>query len=310
MRYLVLGGAGFIGRTMVEKLTECPQNEVVVIDNFSTSPPVAFNTTAHVIREDIQYCHALEEWIKWADVVYFLAGSVGVMKVVAHPYETAHNNMSLAMAVMPLVKKHDKYVIFTSTSEVYGQGPYEETAPLSIGSPDNLRWIYASTKLTTEFMVASSGCRYKIYRPFNVTGPGQPGTFGMVIPRFVAAALAGADIEVYGNGYQRRTFCHASDAVDIMMSLERVDENGVFNVGTNDSGNAVSITELANIVKHTLNSPSNIVIKSYDQVFVRDSGDIANRIPNMEKVTRTIKLPKFKSLHDIITEIAGDQMAH
>lgn len=310
MRYLIIGGAGFIGTNLIGRLATNPDNEIVVIDNLSTSaPPKIPNIT--VMYADASNCSHLDAYVKCSDVVYFIAGSVGVRHVVSNPYDTMSNNLRLAISVMDAVKRHNKYVLFTSTSEVYGQHPVKnETENLSIGEPSNPRWGYASAKLATEFLITSSGCRYKIFRLFNVTGPGQVGDYGMVLPTFVQAALSGKDIVVYGDGTQVRSFCHVDDAISEMVLLEHHADNGVFNIGSTLPDNMVSIHELARLVKTELSSSSSIIQIPHIEAFGRDSGDIQHRIPDLTKTLRYTGYIPTKSLRNIVQEIANDQLSY
>jgi UDP-glucose 4-epimerase len=299
MKYLILGGAGFIGTHLSHRLI-AENHSVVIVDSCITSKKPSYNVTFY--QEDIQKFSGLEKLIENSDVVYFLAGSVGVKNVVENPHITLHNNISLAMQVVPLVAKHNKLLMFASTSEVYGNGPFAENNDLSIGGPDNLRWGYASAKLTTEFLVASAGNPYRIFRFFNITGPGQLGDYGMVLPRFVNAAKEGRDIIVYGDGTQYRSFCHIQDAVSMIRQVESC-ENGVYNIG-NDA--PITIIELANTVKEVLSSSSKILTKPLDQVYTKHSGDIHKRLPDLTKLRSTIQYSITKTLADIIKEIAND----
>jgi UDP-glucose 4-epimerase len=299
MKYLLLGGAGFIGKHLTTRLIN-DGHEVFVVDNCVTSSKPTAAVTFY--RESVQNFHKLESLIKECDVVYFLAGSVGVKHIVENPYETLTNNLSLAMEVVPLIAKHNKLLMFSSTSEVYGNGPFKEDGTLSIVSAENLRWSYASAKLTTEFLVASSGAPFKIFRFFNITGPGQLPNFGMVLPRFVNAAKSDQDIVVYGDGSQVRSFCHVSDAVDMMCQIEKC-KDGIYNVGNDDP---VTMMELAHTVKRILNSNSNIVTKPLDQVYAKNSGDINRRIPDLTKLKSSINFKTAKSLDDIILDMAND----
>lgn len=305
MNYLLLGGAGFIGTHLTAALQR-DGHTVTTVDNRSTSSNVV-NADSFVLGSAQQLGALGESVVADADVIYFLAGSVGVKNVVENPFDTLYNNVSLASYVVPLARRYYKPIIFTSTSEVYGDGPFVETAPLTIGSPDNLRWGYASAKLTTEFLIASSECPHKILRLFNVTGPGQLGDYGMVLPRFVHAALRGDDIEVYGGGQQNRTFLHVSDAVRMIRQVEQLPNNGIYNIGSDVEGSNVTILQLAELVQRLINPMCSIVHRSLDTVYAANSGDIIQRTPDMTKVRSLIDYTVNKTLTDIILDIANDQ---
>ncbi len=299
MNYLILGGAGFIGTNLSKRLISEGHN-VCIIDNCSTSNIPNYEVQFHNL--DIRLFDDLEKFIIDSDIIYFLAGSVGVKYVIENPYSTLTNNIDLAMKVVPLVTKNKKLLIFSSTSEVYGNGPFSETDELSIGPPTNLRWGYASVKLTTEFFVASSGTPYRILRLFNITGPGQLGDYGMVLPRFVSAAKNNEDIIVYGDGTQYRSFCHIQDAVTMMRQVELAPD-GIYNLGNDQS---ITILELAKKVKKILNSKSKIIFKPLNQIYLNNSGDIHHRIPDLSKIRSTIEYKITRSLEDIIRDMSND----
>lgn len=299
MNYLILGGAGFIGTHLSKRLIS-EGHSVVIVDNCATSSIPDYEVQFY--NSNIINFDRLDSLIADSDTVYFLAGSVGVKYVIENPHSTLVNNIELAMHVVTLVAKHNKLLMFSSTSEVYGNGPFAESNELAIGPPTNLRWGYASAKLTTEFLVASTNTPYKIFRFFNITGPGQLGDYGMVLPRFVSAAKKNQDIVVYDDGSQCRSFCHIQDAVTMMIQLESA-EDGIYNIGNDDP---VSIFELAQKVKQVLNSNSNIILKPLTQVYTKNSGDIHRRIPNLTKLKSTIDYSVTHTLEDIIIDIAND----
>ena len=295
MNYLLLGGAGFIGQHLANKLLK-EGHSVTIIDSLVTSKRPSLDCV--FVEGDINQID-IEPYIISSSVVYFLAGSVGVKHIVDNPYTTTLNNVALALKIVPLAVKHKKMIMFTSTSEVYGNGPFIETSDLSIGCSNNMRWSYASAKLTTEFLIASSGVSYKILRLFNVVGPGQLAEYGMVLPRFIEAAKKNKDIVVYGDGTQNRSFCHVVDAVDYITQLEKA-ANGTYNIG-NDI--PITINELANKVKAITNSQSSIVYKTLENVFGKNGGDIYKRLPNLAKLKQTIYYKNNYSIEDIIRGI-------
>jgi UDP-glucose 4-epimerase len=270
MKYLLLGGAGFIGTHLAKRLLS-DGHSVTIVDSCITSraPEYAVN----FIQADL--CVApIEPLIESHDVVYFLAGSVGVSNIVNNPHVTLNNNIGLMSRLIPMFEKHQKKVIFSSTSEVYGEGPFKEDNSLNIGPPTDLRWSYAAAKLMTEFMITASNFPYTIVRFFNVTGPGQVGDYGMVLPRFVKAAKNGDDLIVHGKGDQVRSFCHINDAVEILLKLEKI--NGeIFNVGNNMP---VTIKHLAERVIDLSGSKSKI------KFIPTPHSDISIRIPDLTKL--------------------------
>lgn len=299
MNYLLLGGAGFIGTHLAKELI-AEGHRVTIIDSCVTSSPPKYKVEFY--HNNITTFEGLEACIQAADVVYFLAGSVGVKHVVEHPYHTLCNNIGLAETVIPLLQKHQKPVLFTSTSEVYGDGPFVEDGSLSIGSPTNLRWSYASAKLTTEFMIISALSSYKILRLFNVVGPGQLGEYGMVIPRFVAAAKQNQDIVIYGDGSQKRSFCHVKDAIRMIRELENA-KNGIYNIGCETP---ITVNQLADIVIDVTKSNSSKTYKTIEQAFGKHGGDINNRVPNLTKLKQTISYKTNYNIIDIIKEVSYD----
>jgi len=296
MKYLLLGGAGFIGKHLTKRLID-QGHSVAIVDNCSTSSPPVGDVT--FFKENITQFEKLDYLIETSDVVYFLAGSVGVKYIVENPFLTLMNNIELAQKVVNSVSKHKKLIIFTSTSEVYGNGPFSETNSLEIGCPDNLRWSYASAKLTTEFMIASSGCPYRILRLFNVVGPGQLSDYGMVLPRFIQAAKNNQDIVVHGDGDQYRAFCHVNDALDMMQQIEKK-ENGIYNIGNNIP---ITILELAEIVKNIMNSNSKIIKKPLNEVYTKNSGDIHKRLPDLTKIKGVINYEIKYTIEDIVRDM-------
>ena len=294
MKYLLLGGAGFIGTHLAKKLIALG-HDVTIIDNLSTSMRPNFDV--RFIETNLIYA-PLDEHLISADVVYFLAGSLGVEYIDKNPKETLDNNLGLLYKLIPLFQRYNKKVFFSSTSEVYVEGPFAEDNNLTIGPPTKLRWAYAAAKLMTEFAITSNTFPYTIVRFFNIVGPGQLPDYGMVLPKFIKAAKTGQDLNVYSDGTQVRSFCHVNDAVDALLKLENI--NGeIFNIGSEDP---ITINTLAERVIELTQSISKITYVPYDQVFSKNHGDIHSRIPDLSKIKHFIGYVPTYTLDDIIKD--------
>lgn len=303
MDYLILGGAGFIGRHLAHRLLADDNNTVLVIDNLHTSSHnnVEFDQYGKryvFIHADITTASddALIHLCCKADVIFHLAGSVGVELIDHDPSGTLFNNINLNHKLCRVFQAAKRHVVFSSTSEIYGEGPFAEDGNASIGSSDKLRWGYAASKLMMEFMLRASNIPINIVRFFNVVGPGQVGDYGMVLPRFIQAAKANQDLTIYGTGEQVRSFCHIDDAIDALIRI--VDFPGeLFNIGNVEP---VTIKQLADRVVHITNSSSNVAMIPYDQVFSKHHGDIIHRVPDLTKITSMTGYRPKRSLDDII----------
>lgn len=296
MKYLLLGGAGFIGTHLTKNLMD-EGHEVTIIDSLTTSKrPRRYDM---FVQSDLRDEGSLERYIKDADIVYFLAASVGVQHIDKNPTKTLNNNIELMMRVIPMLEKHNKRVVFSSSSEVYGNGPFREDNDLSIGPPTRLRWGYACAKLMTEFMLAASSVPYTIVRFFNVVGPGQLPDYGMVLPRFVEAAKKGEDLIVHGDGSQVRSFCHVTDAVDILRQIEYSD-NQIYNLGNDQP---ITIEELAKLVITCVGSTSKIVHVPYEEVFSDNTRDIHHRVPDLTKLKAAVNYNPLYNTMAIIEDM-------
>jgi UDP-glucose 4-epimerase len=295
MKYLLLGGAGFIGQNLAKRLIKTG-NEVIIIDSLSTSHKPDLN--CEFILGDITKID-IEKYIKECPIIYFLAGSVGVAKIIHRPEECLVNNINLINTLFPLFKKYKPKVIFSSTSEVYGDGPFAESNNLSIGSPEKLRWSYAASKLLTEFYLTTGNFPYIIARFFNIVGPGQLPHFGMVLPRFIKAAKNNEDLIVHGNGSQVRSFCHIEDAINILLQIQDLEEQ-IFNVGNDEP---ITIKELAEKVIQLSGSKSQIKFVDPKQIYTENYVDINKRIPDLTKLKQTIIHTNKYSIDDIIKSL-------
>jgi UDP-glucose 4-epimerase len=229
--------------------------------------------------------------------IYHFAGSVGVEHIDNDPSGTLFNNVTLMNKLIPLFQKAKKHVIFASTSEIYGEGPFNENSNASIGT-SKLRWGYAASKLMMEFMIRASKFPYTIIRFFNIVGPGQSGDYGMVLPRFVKAAKNGEKLVIYGDGKQVRSFCHINDAIDAIALVSDIDGE-LFNIGNDEP---TSIEELATSVLSKVSTTSTLLYRPYEVDFSKQHGDIYKRIPDIGKLRNLGYKPKY-DLSDIIGDM-------
>jgi UDP-glucose 4-epimerase len=308
MNHLILGGAGFIGRHLTHSLFNQKERHVgvTVIDNLATStdPRAEFATYKNLYRFIEGDLTAMSEEellqiVRKHDMIWHLAGSVGVEHIDKDPSGTLFNNVELNNKLIPFFQKAKRHVVFSSTSEIYGNGPFHEEANASIGPSSKLRWGYATAKLMTEFQIRASNFPFTLVRFFNVTGPGQLGDYGMVLPRFVEAAKKNEDLIIYGSGTQVRSFCHVNDAMDALMKVSKV--NGeLFNIGNDEP---ISINALALRVIALTGSQSKVVHVPYEQAFSKNHGDIDTRVPDLTKIKAvTGYLPRY-DLDSIIKDM-------
>ena len=302
MNNLILGGAGFIGQHLTHKLLKSRQQRVTIIDNLSTGKInldefSEYKNLFKFIHSDVQSLEDKEllKHMKDNNRIFHFAGSVGVEHIDKDPSGTLFNNNSLTNKLIPLFKESRRHVIFSSTSEVYGNGPFNEENFCNIGPSNKLRWGYAASKLMTEFLLNASGVPYTVLRFFNIVGPGQLPDYGMVLPKFIKAAKNNEDLIVYGTGEQVRCFFHIDDATDAIIKC--VDfKNELFNVGNNQP---TTINELARKVIEISGSNSKIVHVPYEEVFSKNYGDIQKRIPDITKLKEKTRFKPKKSLEDI-----------
>ena len=314
MKFLITGGAGFIGSHLASALL-ARNDEVVVADNFSTGSkenlfPVN-GRCAEVQEIDVAVeKERLRELIKDADVIFHLAAAVGVELVVNDPVRTIETNIDGSANVITLAAEYGKRLFIASTSEVYGKSGkdvFSEDDDLLIGSPLNSRWSYACSKLMDEFYlmayVRAAKLPGTVVRFFNTVGPRQTGRYGMVIPRFVRNALAGKNLQVYGDGGQSRCFCHVEDVVRaLLLLLEKPESIGnVYNIG---SQHLVTIKELAEEVIRLTKSSSGIDIVPYNVAYAEGFEDMRRRKPSTDKLQALTGWRAEKTLEEIILDVA------
>jgi UDP-glucose 4-epimerase len=315
MKILVTGGAGFIGGHLTAALLK-RGDEVIVADNFSTGsrdnliPQNGKNAT--VVETDIAVDgKTVRDLIQQVDAVFHLAAAVGVELVVNDPVRTIQTNIDGSANVIKAAAEFDKRLFIASTSEVYGKSEHErfaETDDLLIDSPEHSRWSYACSKLLDEFYLMAyhqaAGLRGTVVRFFNTVGPRQTGKYGMVVPRFVARALRGETLQLYGDGGQSRCFCHVNDVVRALLLLLNDDRSigNIYNIGSN---RLVTIKELAELIIARTGSSSQTEIIPYEKAYSKGFEDMRRRMPDTEKIRTLTGWQPEHTLEDIIDDVAA-----
>jgi UDP-glucose 4-epimerase len=316
---LVTGGAGFIGSHLVEALL-ARGHRVTVLDDLSTGSranlaSVQSHPRLQLVVGSITNERLVMELLDAADDVYHLAAVVGVRLVLEEPARTTATNLSATEALLRHAAARSRHVFLASTSEVYGRShkaPLSEDDDLALGAPRGGRWVYALGKALGEALALShhrlTGLPVVVGRFFNVVGPRQVGRYGMVLPRFVSAALAGEPLQVHGDGQQVRCFAHVADVVrGIIDLMECPSASGrVFNIGSDEP---ISIRELAQRVVEQLNPHAPIEFVPYEEVFGAGFEDIRHRAPDLTRIRTTIGYQPRYSLDDAIRALAEQHRA-
>ena len=313
MKYLITGGAGFIGSHLAEKLI-ARGDQVVIFDNLSTGS--ANNLSG--IQEKVKFEEGnildksvIDKLVADSDYVVHLAAALGVFKIVNKPLESLKTNLQGSEIVLEACDRYRKPVLVASTSEIYGKNdkvPLNEEDDRIIGHPLKSRWSYSEAKAVDEslayFYYLENKLPIRIVRFFNTVGPRQVGHYGMVVPRFVSAALKNEPLSVYGSGDQIRCFCHVTDAVRglllVMDSDKAVGE--VFNVGNNQQ---ISIMQLAKKVIEITGSKSNIEKIAYEKAYPQGFEDMQRRVPDISKIKQVLGWSPEINLDQIIKDIAA-----
>ena len=315
MRFLITGGAGFIGSHLAERLLD-RGDHVVLLDNLSTG---SMENIRHLKSSDRMEYHLdsienrqlVAELVDDADVVVHLAAAVGVRLIVESPVRTIETNVNGTQHILEAAAKKRKLVLTASTSEVYGKStqiPFHEEADLVLGPTTKGRWSYAASKALDEFLALSYWKEKKVpvivVRLFNTVGPRQTGRYGMVLPNFVRQALDNAPISVYGDGKQSRCFCDVRDTTEALIKLVDSERaiGEVINIGNTEE---IAIEDLAHRVKQRTASSSTIEFIPYDKAYEPGFEDMMRRVPCVDKLQAITGFRPQTPLDEIIDRVAS-----
>lgn len=313
MRALITGGAGFIGSHLADALI-ARGDSVTILDNMSTG---SMANIAHLqgkveIREgDIRDKALVEKLIENSDTVFHMAAALGVKNIMEHTLESIDRNFNGSEIVLHAATQFKKRLIIASTSEIYGKNPNQplhEESDRVVGAPQKIRWTYADAKALEEAVAhtlhKTKGLKVTTVRFFNTVGPRQTGQYGMVVPRFIQAALKNEDIIIYDDGSQSRVFCHVEDAVRAVLLLADTDSTigDYFNVGGKGE---VTIKELAEKIISKTNSQSKIKFISYSEAYPSGFEDMQRRVPDITKIKKVTNWEPVHRLDSIIESVAA-----
>lgn len=315
MRFLITGGAGFIGSHLAERLL-ARGDRVVLLDNLSTGSMdnirhLKSSSQMQYHLDNIENRQLVAELVDDADVVVHLAAAVGVKLIVESPVRTIETNVNGTQLILEAANKKRKLVVTASTSEVYGKNtcvPFREDADLVLGPTTKGRWSYAASKALDEFLALSYWKEKKlpviVVRFFNTVGPRQTGRYGMVLPNFVKQALDNEPIRVYGNGKQSRCFCDVQDTVEALLRLMDTSRavGEVVNIGNTEE---ISIEGLAERVKQRTSSSSPVEYIPYDQAYEPGFEDMMRRVPCVDKLHALTGFRPQTPLNEIIDRVAA-----
>jgi UDP-glucose 4-epimerase len=311
---LVTGGAGFIGSHLSELLLD-EGWEVFVLDDLSTGSErnvahLRERSGFHLIVDSVLKASVVNELVHRCDVVFHLAAAVGVRLIVEEPVHTLVTNIEGTENVLDHCNRFQKRVLIASTSEIYGDRrepeALDEESRRVYGPTTARRWAYAESKALDEFLALAyhqeRGLDCVIARLFNTVGPRQSGQYGMVIPRFVSAALAGQPLEIYGDGTQTRCFCHVQDTIRALVGLMNADDTSgkIYNVGSTER---VTISELAQRVLAITGSSSELVQVPLNEVYGQGIDDMLHRQPAIERITDAIGWQPTRRLEEILGDV-------
>jgi UDP-glucose 4-epimerase len=310
MRTLVTGGAGFIGSHLVDNLLALGHS-VIALDNLSTGSHN--NIQHHIHNPNFEFVlgsvldpEIVEDAISRSDVVYHLAAAVGVRLIVERPLESLVTNIRGAETVLEMAHRHGRKVLVSSSSEIYGKSldcPLKEDGDRLLGSPLVGRWSYSTSKAVDEVLAhaywRTKGLPTVIARLFNTVGPRQSPNYGMVVPRFVRAALSNKNLQVFGSGMQTRCFGHVGDIVPALIALmdSKEAEGQAVNLGSTEE---VTVGDLAQLVISLTGSRSKVQLVPYDEAYESDFEDMLRRVPDISKARKLIGFEPTTSLREIV----------
>lgn len=316
-RFLITGGAGFIGSHLCERLLGLG-HQVAVLDDLSTGrleniAPLRGNANFQFVRDSVENHQTVNLLMGECDGVFHLASAVGVQLILDEPVRTIRTTIHGTEVVLEAAHRFGRQVLITSSSEVYGKGtkvPFDENDDVVMGSTRSPRWCYAYAKAIDEYLGLAYHRQFDLpvvlVRLFNTVGPRQVGMYGMVLPRFVTAAMANEPITVYGDGTQTRCFCHVHDVTSALIELMGNPRaiGQVFNLGSDQE---VSINDLADQVIASTNSHSVIRHVSYEQAYGHAFDDLARRVPRLDKIRSVMDFRPAHNLQQIIRSVADAQ---
>jgi len=312
MRAFITGGAGFIGSHLADSLI-ARGDTVTILDNMSTGSRknVALLEGKIAIHEgDIRDKELVDKLVQDSDTVFHMAAALGVKNIMEHTIESIDRNFSGSEVVLNAATKHNKRLLIASTSEIYGKNPNQplnEESDRVVGAPQKIRWTYSDAKALEEAVAhtlhKTHGLKVTIVRFFNTVGPRQTGQYGMVVPRFIQAALKNEDIIIYDDGSQSRVFCHVEDAVRAVLTLADSDKTigDYFNVG---GIGEVTIKQLAEKVIERTQSTSQIKFIPYTDAYPAGFEDMQRRVPDISKIKKAIIWEPTHTLDSIIDSVA------
>ena len=312
-KFIITGGAGFIGSTLVKALLEKGAESILIIDDLSTGSESNISSVLNderieFINSRIEDVDNLDNLFSSYDFCYHLAAGVGVQYIMENLSDSLLTNILATHKVLESCQTNNIPVLLTSTSEVYGVAEddvWTEDTKSLIGPTTKLRWSYAASKMIDEFIALSLYEEGKIspiiVRLFNIIGPNQLSKFGMVVPKFIEAALKNEDITIHGDGSQSRSFTWVDDVVNYLIKLAEIKAYGeIFNIGQTEE---ITIKELAELIISKTNSNSQIIYKSHEDVFGKAFEDPKRRTPGIDKIIEFTGIKPTKNIDFMIENI-------